>query len=246
VILKSLKLWQKTLLGVVLILVVCIVAVGIWQGQNIQALYVSVTQDNDTIAANLDKQREDEIAAIQQLAPVTVSPLTTEQSQAILDGTMTVEEVKEALGINAATLPQTTQQTQTSASTSTQTQTQTSTISQVTQDDLVNSCVAELYGCKVDIMAGLAQIKNDILAQWKALPSSERTNSKKQELGISGLNRALNLESSVDSEVKGIISRYKQSIKDIGGDPTVLDELWTYYVNEKSAEKSYYIKKYLG
>jgi hypothetical protein len=160
-----------------------------------------------------------------------------------MNGTMTAEEVKEALGITAAQLtqvPQAAQQAQTSTSNSS------TTTATVTQDDLVNSCVAELYGCKVDIMAGLAQIKNDIVAQWKALPASQRTTSKKQELGISALNRALSLESSVDSEVKSIISRYKQSIKDIGGDSSVLDSLWSYYENEKSAEKSYYIKKYLG
>jgi hypothetical protein len=170
-----------------------------------------------------------------------------------MNGTMTAEEVKEALGITAAQLtqvPQAAQQAQTSTSnSSTNSNSSTTTVQTtptVTQDDLVNSCVAELYSCKVDIMAGLSQIKNDVVAQWKALPASQRTTSKKQELGISALNRALSLESSVDSEVKSIISRYKQSIKDIGGDSSVLDSLWTYYENEKSAEKSYYIKKYLG
>ena len=206
----------------------------LWQWNNIQALYAFLTQDSRQIAENLEGQREEHHQAIQDAVGggLNVRPPSTEQSDAILSGQLTPEEVKEELGI--------TDQLQ-----KTEEPAQEGEPPAYTAQDLVNSCVAELYGCKIDIMAVLAELKRETLAEWNALPAEERTDTKMKEFGLAGLNECYRLEAEVDDQVREILGRYETRLKEIGAKTAILDQLWTYYTEEKAAEKAYYLDKYL-
>ena len=144
------KRWKKILLAVLAALILLLGGLCLWQWNNIQALYAFLTKDSAQIAQDLEQKREEHHQAIADIVgDLTVSAPTTEQSDAILSGTLSPEQVKEELGITAqlektepAREPQKGEEEPA-----------------VTAQELLRSCVAELYACKVDILGTLAQLK---------------------------------------------------------------------------------------
>lgn len=216
--------WKKILLGAFAVLLLAALAVGIWQRNNLRAVYTFLTQDSQTIAQSVERQREEHRQAIQEQVPITVAPPSTQQSEAILSGRMTPEQVKEELGITA----------------------QLDRLgSEQSAEELVNSCVAELYACKVDIMARLGEMKQAAVSQWNQLSEEERTDARLRELGLAGLEDCYDLEVSADSWVQEILARYRERLEQMDADTQILDTLWEYYCDEKASEKAYYLDKYL-
>lgn len=218
------KRWKKIVLGVLAVLLAAAAAVAIWQRNNIRAVYTVLTKSSQDISGELDRVRQEHQRAIQGQAEITVSPPSTAQNNDLLSGKKTAEEVKEELGI--------TEQLDAAAG--------------ETAEELVNRCVAELYACEVDIMAQLAEMKQAMFEAWWALSVEERTNDKKMELGLAGLDDCYDLEVVTDDRVKEILGRYRERLEEIGADAGILDDLWAYYCEEKAAEKAYYLDQYMN
>ena len=216
---------KKVLLGILAILLLAILSFGIWQRNNIRAIYTVLTQDSETIAQNLEQKRMDYQEKIEQQVQLNVSPLTTEQSNAVLNGTKTPEEVKTELGISE--------------------QLANSTDREENVQDIVNNCVAELYACKVDVMAQLAVLKQEALNDWHSLPENQQTSNRLYEIGFQGLEKCYDLEVTVDDQVQEILDRYQEKAKALHADTKIFTDLWTYYSDEKNSEKAYYLDKYM-
>ena len=261
------KRWKKILLGVLAALVLIIGGLCVCQWNNIQALYTFLTMDSEQIAQNLEEKRAEHHQAIQAATgAVTVTPPSTADTDAVLNGTATPEEVKQALGITeqlklteepagpgappagqhpTAGGSEAAEGTGSSAGESGASANE-QPVQDYTDQDLINSCVAELYGCKIDIMAVLGDLKQEAVAEWNALPAEERTSTKKKEIGFAGLDACYELESDVDDQVREILGRYRDRMSARGGDLAIFDQLWDYYQDEKAAEKSYYLDKYMN
>lgn len=227
------KRWKKILLAVLAALALLLGGLCVWQWNNIQALYAFLTMDSEEIAGNLELKREEHHQAIREtVGELTVNAPTTAQSDAILSGRVTSEEVKQELGI-------------TEQLARTEAEEQDPTVQGPTEGDLINSCIAELYGCKIDVIAVLGGMKEAALAEWNGLPEEQRTEARLKEIGFEGLNRCYELEAVVDDQVREILGRYREKLRRIDGDPGILDTLWDYYEDEKAAEKAYYLDKYV-
>ena len=235
------KRWKKILLGTLLVLALALGGLCLWQWDNIRAVYDFLTLDSGQIAQNLESKREEHHQAIlDALGDLPMSAPTTEQSDAILSGQMTPEEVKDALGITGQL------ENQKEPVEEAPEGTEGPAPPAYTWEELVAGCVAELYACKVDTMAVLADMKREALAEWNAIPAEERTSTRMKEFGLSGLEQCYDLEVEVDRQVKDILSRCRDKLAQIGADDAILDDLWGYYEDEKVAEKTYYLDKYLN
>ena len=231
------KTWKKILLAVLAALVLLVGGLCVWQWDNIQAVYAFLTKDSAQIAQDLEQKREEHHQAIADMVgDLTVSAPTTEQSDAILSGAVSPEQVKEELGITA----------QLEKTEPAQEPQEGEEEPAVTAQELLRSCVAELYACKVDILGTLAQLKQEALEEWFALPAEEQTDTRLKEIGLAGPRKCYDLEVEVDRQVDGILDRYRVQLEAIGGDTSVLKELRAYYEDEKTAEKAYYMDKYLN
>lgn len=223
------KRWKKITLAVVLVLVVVITAVCVWQWNNIQAIYRFLTMDGETIASRVEENRQAHHNAIEEYTKfdIEVAPPTMEQSNNLLNGNVSVDEIKDTLGITEK-LEQAAQGYE-----------------GLSPEELLNLCIAELYACRIDLMAKLGELKQEALDQWNALPESERTDQWKKRIGFSGLSQCYELEDETDKQVREIVDRYRPWMKRAGGDLSILDRLWDYYKEEKADEKAYYLNKYL-
>lgn len=233
---------KKILRSILLILLLILAAVLFWQRSNVRAVWRWLTQDSETIAENYEKSKAEHHEAIVEefQGAITVKPPSAEQSGDLLDGKVSPEEVKEALGLVAVT-PEEPEGPQTAV-----TQNVTPAQPAYSLDELVNQCVAELYSCKVDVMAELGVLKQAALDEWIALQPSQRTKAKKMDIITAGLQKCYEKEVQVDSEVEAILDKYREKINQIKADASVLDTLWEYYCQEKEDEKAYYLDKYVN
>lgn len=270
------KKWKIALLCILGAVIVGVGALAIWQRENIRALYTVLTRDSETIARELEEQREQHRKDLEDQAQIDVAPPTSQQTDNVLSGSATPQEVKDELGISDllekgktagiipddASAPPGEGESQPEGPGSSEPPADTpppdedgdtaSTApapeepAELTADELVNICVAELYSCQVDIMDTLRVLKEEAYDEWHSLPKEERTGAKKREIGLAGLNKCYELEVKVDSEVMEILARYRPLLEKLGADTSILDMLWRQYIDEKSAEKAYYLDKYMN
>lgn len=214
----------KILFTVLAVAAVLLTALLWWQRNNLKALYLYLTLDEETVTQQMEDTRREHQQALERDYAVIIRPPDRQQSDDLLDGKVTPEEVKAQLGIANAPVPQPAKKT---------------------AEELLNECVAELYACKVDLMGTLGSMKQALLDQWIALPAQQRTIPKRTEMGMAALEECYDLEVVVDDQVDAILDKYRPLLKEAGGDPAALDELWVYYCEEKATEKAYYMNKYL-
>lgn len=226
------KTWKKTLCLVGAVLLLTLAGVIIWQMDNIQPLILYLQADSDEIAEQKEQTYQDHREELEgELgSSVDVSLPSKEQSDALMDGTKSPEEIKQELGVSGAL----NQSAETKPDVA------------VTKETLVNQCVSELSACKVDVMANLGKLKSETLEKWKALPEAERTAPKKMQLGMEALRQCYAYEVEVDDAVQTCLDRYRAELKAIGEDTAVMDTLWNQYCKEKETEKAYYLDRYLN
>lgn len=240
------KRWKKVVLGVLVVLVVAVGALAVWQRSNLTALYSALTKDRETLSQELQSKVDEHQEALAG-SGVTVTAPSAQLNEDLLDGKVSAEEVKEALGLLTQTsgaadsVPAGGQ----SGGSGTGQASQTSG-SSAAAEALLNQCVAELYSLQVDLMAQLGTMKQAAVNQWVALPAEERTSAKKQEIGMAGLQECYDLEAETDGEVQGILAKYRSKLEKLGADASTLDDLWVYYCEEKEAQKAFYLNKYLN
>ena len=217
------KTWKKVILIVLALLLAALVGLYVWQGENIRALIKVLTTDSETIARELTDIRDQHRHELEEAAQtqIYVPAVTPQQSEDLLDGKVTADQVKEELGLTTPT-PM--------ASTA----------------DILNQCIAELYAYKADVMGYLGGLKQEAMDEWKSLEKSQRTSAKKAEIANRGIGKCYDYEVQVDGRVQEILAIYRQKMLDIGGDPNPIDLLWNQYCEEKEAEKSYYFDQYLN
>ena len=201
------KTWKKVLLIILAVLVVGSIALYIWQGENIRAMIKALTTDPEVLASNLEALRNEHHQGIENDLNITlpVKPVSADQSNDLLDGKKTPEEVKQELGV----VPEQTQA--------------------VTKEDIVSQCVAELYAYKADVMGYLGGLKQAAIDQWNALSSGERTTAKKSEIMMNGVSQCYEYEVVVDGRVQEILDIYRAKMKAIGEGTQLIDVLWNYY-----------------
>lgn len=219
------KKWVKIFCIIVAVVIVVAAGLYLWQRENIHALVKVMTTNSEDIARELEETRAAHLKELEEAAQVAirVEPVTEQQSEELLDGKITVQEVQEQMGFDPAAAQ---------------------TVS--SKEDIINQCVAELYAYKAEVMGTLGGIKQEFVNQWNALPAAERTATKKAELGGGAIGRCYQYEATVDGRVQEILTVYRLKLTEIREDPAPIDMLWNQYCDEKEAEKSYYMDKYMN
>ena len=215
------------------VILAALTALAVWQRNNLKAFYLFLTLDTENVAQQMEQTREEHFQKLETEHQITVRAPDRAQSDALLNGDMTAEEVKQVLGIVPTEPTEPIEPTQNEQA------------PKKTAQDLINECTAELYACKVDTMAMLGELKQQALEEWKAMPASERTKQAKIKLGLAKLNVCYEREVAVDSQVQAILDKYRPLLEEIGADTSVLGTLWEYYCEEKASEKAYYMNMYL-
>lgn len=215
---------------VLLALFLLVAAFVIWQWDVIRLGVTVLTTDSQTILAEADTKRQEHQKELEKDYSIKIQAPTPEQSEDLLMGRTTPEQVKQELGITAALAP---------------TAQELPAEEKADPQAIVDRYVAELYARKIDLMGQLGEYRDEVYGEWKALPAEERTDRKKQDIVFAALERCYALEDSTDAEIKALLDNCRQELRAIGADESPADTLWKYYEEEKASEKAYYLDKYL-
>lgn len=208
---------------IIVLLLAAMIGFVAFQWANIKTVWHTLTTSPEAVSAELEQITEQNRQKLKDDYNVSVPQPTREQTEKLLTGAKTGQQVVEELGLSEKS-----NQEATSAS------------------ELIESYTAKLYAYRVEILAGLGGLRESTIEKWLALPKSERTAAKKSSLISEGIHECYVRESECDGKVKSILAELEGKLKAIGEDTSVCDLLWKQYASEKSAEKSYYLKNYLG
>lgn len=237
------SIFKRILKMSIIIIVLAIAFLGVWQKDNIKAVYTAFTTDSETLANNLQEQTEEHISVLEEYG-VDITVPNIQQTDELLSGITSADEVKSQLNftennyIKYENILNTTSSNKLNNNTSDD---MTETI-----NTIVNDCVSDLYSYRVDVMSELGKLKQEAINEWVSLSPEEQTDVKKRNIGMAGLDKCYDLEDIADSKVKHILETYKNTLKNIGADTSIIDTLWKQYCDEKEAQKSYYINKYMN
>lgn len=212
---------KKLLCLLLALLLLAAIVFAWWQRDNLKALYQAKTTDAETILQESQAKIETHQKELEQYDVILKAP-TQEEKDALLSGR----------GMKA------TEQEETDAA-------KESSAQQPTTQSILDRCIQELYDCEVDLMARLGTMKQAALDEWRALPASQRTKTKKLEIGYWGLDACYKLEVEIDTQVQDILAKYRAELESISADTAPLDTLWKHYCEEKASTKAYYLNKYL-
>ena len=83
---------KRIVLSVLLVLVILIVALAVWQKDNIKALYMGITSDEETLAHKREENDKIITDALEKHPEITVRDLTEEEKKALSEGKITSDE----------------------------------------------------------------------------------------------------------------------------------------------------------
>lgn len=197
------------------------------QWDNLTALYRSFTHTAQEILGDMESHRQDLQSALEK-HHVTLAPPSVQQNEALLNGEADPQEVKESLGLDDPDAPLSLEDFEGESA------------------DLLTTCVADLYGYQIDLMAQLGSMKQEVVDYWNSLHPSQQDPALLHSMGLEGLSKCFDLEVEADRQVQAILEEYRPQLEALGEDTAILDQLWRYYCDAKASQKAYYLKKYLN
>ncbi len=216
------------------------------------------------------QELEDQLAendrAIQDVAKdsagITVRVPTDEEREALRDGSMTREELVERLtekpgaqtggagaehegGQNQAAgspTPDKTAKPESTAPTKTSEETGNAEKQKKYESEL-SALIAKVYVLREEYIAALDDMEAAAKADYRALPSAQRTGTAMASLVSSYLAKATELEKQCDDRMDAIVAELRTLISENKGDMSLLDTVVYSYANEKSLRKAWYMSK---
>lgn len=227
---KKMKTWKKVVLIIFAVILLAIAAIGIWQRNNIKALYYFMTvgssQDITNRIENTKKEREE---IISNYISGKVRDFTTEEEALIISGELAVEEATEIIRSDyEKSVEETAQKSETEA--------EVSEFEQYIADNVI-----QLYSYKAYYLGQLGQIESAAIKDYSALPENERTLVSKQKIVDSYIGRVNGLLTECDAKVNAIMSDLEKRLKAENMDTELVNKIGSSYEEEKALKKAYYI-----
>jgi Mg2+ and Co2+ transporter CorA len=229
---------QITALSIIGLVIVALIAAGIWQRTNIEALLTSRGHSESELQAMLTENEDATERIIEKLPGVTIRPITDEEREQMKSGELSESEIidrildRPASGSTPGTEPDPGGVAATPDP-------------NAEQLERIQELIAKIVVLREKMTGQLDAIKDSALAEYEAMPSEERTSSAKQKLAMKCLREALSLEKQCDSEMESILKELATLLEETGGDTGIIEETRTAYKNEKSLKKAQFIKEYL-
>lgn len=218
----------KILLGILLTILVAVAALGIWQRNNISAVFKSFSKTEEEIAAELNdskKQLEDEL---REKYGTVVSDFSAEEERQIMKGELSAEEVKSKLDKKY-------EESKGSAAAL-------ASGNSAEVDKLIGDKVIEMYSLKAYYLGQLGQIEASVKKEYIAFPKEKQNLIGKQELVSKYMGTALSLLNQCDSQVNKLLADLEKGLKKLNADTSIIKTIRDAYENEKALKKAYYLK----
>ncbi|MDD6188461.1 MAG: hypothetical protein PUB32_02630 [Clostridiales bacterium] len=248
------KAWKKVLcvLIVLLILLALLAGLAYWQRDYLRALKVAIQYTSEELEEKLAENQQMIQEAMDAHPDIIVRPITEEERQELLEGTLPREELiqqllkpseegkepdQESGGQNEAAPENTPVPTESPKPVEPDENEKTDY-----QQEL-SAIVAQVYVLQAEYTGILDNMFEAAKAEYLALPKEQRTRSNMLSIGSRYLNEATELEKQCDAEMDDIVSSMASLIEANNGDMDLVDTVIYTYANEKSLKKSWYMSQ---
>lgn len=221
----------RVFLGILAVFVALIFVLGVWQWNNIVAVYKTVTTTQEQLENEINKNKQALEEELSQKYSTIVSDFSAEDERQIIKGEITVEEAVEKL--NGRYEKKKNEKTATDY----QTQANAEKI-----DELIGDKVIELYSLKAYYLGQLGQMEATVKSEYAAMPAEKKNLVGKKELVSKHMSVALGLMNQCDAKVETLVAELETELKKLGGDTSIIKTIKSAYENEKALKKAQYLK----
>lgn len=217
---------RRIVLGICLILVLAAL-VCIWQRNNIKALWLTLTADEQSLAEQQEKQENSRQELLDKYEIGDISEYEFPEQDGELDIPAFLESTEQNV-----TKPDTP-----GAAVSPEAE-GTNTEANPENSPIIQQCVAALYALESQYMNKLNGIIEETKSEYRALPKEEQTKSNKRALVQSKMGVLLAAESQCDSEVEMLLQRIQQELDSQGSKSGLVSEIRQAYKDRKATWKA--------
>lgn len=210
------KAWKRVLCILLALVVLAAAAVGIWQWDNLKPYLMGKLLSEETLAQKMDELLDQQKKKLEDRG-VTVDGLTQEQVSRLLHGEADEQTIRKELLLDRYSASDTSK-----------------------AEELLNACVAQLYGYEAQMYAQLGEVWADAKAAWLSVPKAQRTSALKNQIKSDSISRCYSMEVDADNLVTATLDEYRAKIAAAGGDTDEVDALWNLYCAKKASVKAYY------
>lgn len=244
------------ILGCLAILAAAVAVLAFWQRNNIRAVANFTKYTQEELEQKLQENDQVIQSAMSAAPEITVRPVTEEERQALREGTLSQEELAELLlapreeagasqegGEPSSTLAAASgegQPQETPEQTDSKPGDSPSSGTSAYEKEL-SALIAKVYVLREEYLIALDNMQAAATADYKAIPSEQRSGSAVASLVSDYLARAAELEKECDGRMDAIITQLEKLLKENGGDMSLADTVFNTYVDEKSLKKAWYM-----
>jgi hypothetical protein len=222
-----------------------IVAVFLWQRNNLAALYMGLRYSTEELESRLAAQESAIEQAVGKLPGSRFQPLTKEQEEQLRRGEMSQEEAVMIMtgktGTAGAPEP----------AGNADAEKQDRHVKAGEQGDgeaddkaaQIDALVAQIFLLRSTMLSKLEALMNAATEEYKNTPAEEREKQKKQ-IYLKYYGQASALESECDTAIDNILKQLQPLLKETGSDLTLINDIKNAYLSEKSVKKAYYMSLY--
>lgn len=238
------------ILGCLAILAAAVAVLAYWQRNNIKAVANFTKYSQEELEQKLQENDQAIQSAMGAAPEITVRPVTEEERQALRDGTLTQEELAGLLlvteedtavsqgGEPPASAPEAASGEDRQEASG---QTDSTAAPASAYEKELSSLIAKVYVLREEYLIALDNMQAAATADYKAIPSEQRSGSAVASLVSDYLAQAAELEKECDGRMDAIITQLEKLLRESGGDMSLADTVFNTYVDEKSLKKAWYM-----
>lgn len=249
------KSWKKWLAGISIGVLVAVLGVGIWQKENVHALWEGMNYTEDQLKNQMETSKEKVQESLEQYEIDGIRDLTVEEEEQLMKGEISIEEALDLImnresesaikeeegsakkeGLENTEAPTTPTSSADSKVSTLSTETDKPEVGQI-----VEKYVEKMYTLQATFLSELGAIEAKARAVFARLPKEERNLSTAQKLAPSFINEGLALESKCDSEVSSLLNSFEAELKEAGANTDIVKNMREAYQTQKRLKKAYYL-----
>ena len=108
----------------------------------------------------------------------------------------------------------------------------------------VQKLIYSLYSLQSQYLGRLDGIRAAAIAQYEALPDSDKGTSAQISIAKAGVSQAMSLEGQCDGRVASLIREIRAALRKHGLDESIAGSVEDYYATQKGLVKAEYMRKY--
>ena len=252
---EEMKSWKKWLAGIGIAVLVAVLGVGIWQKENVQALWEGMNYTEDQLKNQMETSKEKVQESLEQYEIEGIRDLTVEEEEKLMKGEISIEEALDLImnresgsaikGEEESAQKDGLENTETATTPTSSADSKGSTSSTETDKpevgEIVEKYVEKMYTLQATFLSELGAIEAKARAVFAQLPKEERNLSTAQKLAPSFINEGLALESKCDSEVSSLLNAFEAELKEAGANTEIVKNMREAYQTQKRLKKAYYL-----